>query len=449
MVGVVCTAPLIYALAQNPDLLAARTGDVSIFRASQEQMIGVPDERFLRNVINLTRGFYDYGDLNLRHNLPEHPIHDLLTATLFTLGWLVALWRLREARMRLILLWVAVMALPTLLSTNAPHALRIVGMLPAIALLYALGSSLTVRAASRWIPANYAAAALLALVLVVSGTWTARDYFVYWARDPLLGAAFDLEAQLAAETVAGLRGKIDDEGEVAVSRKLYFTPQMRYATGTVRRHDLEQGAPVPLNQAARFHVLTELDPSVDLSAYLLHPVENEVVATWLDPPQTAADRSLLRESAQSADAVLIRSPLHQPNWPQVVLDEPDNARLPLRAFEMAYPLDVQFANGMELVGYALDTDRVNPGEASDAFLLSTFWRLNPEFPRPDENDFVAFAHLRFGNGQSQQNNAVGSGYPLPLWQPGEIVADHRLLFRAARRCAWQGNVRGRSLSTQR
>ncbi len=67
-------------------------------------------------------------------------MHDPLLAILFTIGWVAALWRIRAARHRLILLWLFVMALPMVLSVPSPHTLRGVGMIAPLALLYGVAA---------------------------------------------------------------------------------------------------------------------------------------------------------------------------------------------------------------------------------------------------------------------------------------------------------------------
>ena len=65
---------------------------------------------------------YVAGDRNLRHNSPGRPVNDPFLALLFTAGWLAALFRIKQPWARLLLIWLAVMLLPTILSTPAPHA---------------------------------------------------------------------------------------------------------------------------------------------------------------------------------------------------------------------------------------------------------------------------------------------------------------------------------------
>ena len=132
--------PLVVAIGKDPLLLSARTEDVNIFTVSQQKMSGLPAERLFHNVIAVVRNFYDQGDQSMRHNLPGRPVNDPLLAVLFTLGWVSAVWQIRQSRNRLLLIWLAVMLMPTVLSTEAPHSLRSTGALPAVAMFYAVGA---------------------------------------------------------------------------------------------------------------------------------------------------------------------------------------------------------------------------------------------------------------------------------------------------------------------
>jgi hypothetical protein len=126
-------------------------------------MPGTPAERFVHNLLAVAGNFYVAGDEAVRHNLPGRPVNDLLLAALFTLGLAAAFWHIRRPAMRLLLLWLAVMATPTLFAAQAPHVLRGIGMLPPLALLYGIGGGVILGALARW--QRWAAPALVILVL--------------------------------------------------------------------------------------------------------------------------------------------------------------------------------------------------------------------------------------------------------------------------------------------
>ncbi|MCU0510835.1 MAG: hypothetical protein MUC34_21255 [Anaerolineae bacterium] len=229
LVGAVVTIPLAVELVRHPDLVLGRVGDVAVVEGAQG---GGMLSSAGRNAVLALRAFYDQGDLNVRHNLPGRPATDPLTALLFTVGVGYALLRLRDPRARLLLIWFGVMLLPSILSGEAPHYLRAAGALPPFALLVGFGgAALAGLAPHRARPVLLPA--LVALVLIVGGALTARDYFGRWASDPGLRAAFTADAQEAAQAANAGASPV-------LPQALYRTPNMAYATGAIEER-LEAG----------------------------------------------------------------------------------------------------------------------------------------------------------------------------------------------------------------
>jgi 4-amino-4-deoxy-L-arabinose transferase-like glycosyltransferase len=129
--------PLVILTWQNPDLILGRTGQVAIWDEA------VNNGRFWstlwQHTVQALGLFFWQGDTILRHNPAGRPIFDFLMTLPFLIGviWCVRHWR-RWTAMTL-LLWTAVMLGPTLLSTDTPHFLRAVGILPAAVIFPALG----------------------------------------------------------------------------------------------------------------------------------------------------------------------------------------------------------------------------------------------------------------------------------------------------------------------
>jgi 4-amino-4-deoxy-L-arabinose transferase-like glycosyltransferase len=222
LVGAVVTIPMAVELARHPDLVLGRVGDVAVVASERGEGVLASAGR---NAVLALRAFYDRGDANARHNLPGRAATDPLTALLFTAGVGYALLRLRDPRARLLLIWFAVMLLPSILSGEAPHYLRAAGALPPYALLVGFGGAALARLAPRS-ARSYVLPALAGLTLVVGGGLTARDYFGRWAADPALAAAFGAAEQEAAqEEAAG--------GSRLLAQALYRTPNMVFATGAI------------------------------------------------------------------------------------------------------------------------------------------------------------------------------------------------------------------------
>ncbi len=138
LVALVVLLPLgLYTLG-HPDIVLARTGQVSVF---SEQINGGHFWQTLGRHTLATLGMFTIrGDRIWRHNVSGRPVWGPALGLAFTIGVGVALARFRRsAAMATVLLWTAAMAVPTLLAEDAPHFLRGVGVLPTAALLPVLG----------------------------------------------------------------------------------------------------------------------------------------------------------------------------------------------------------------------------------------------------------------------------------------------------------------------
>jgi len=355
---------------RDPNTVLGRSGQVSIFDTNlQEEVARAPWQRLLRNVALVFRNFYDRGDQELRHNLPGRPVNDPLLAALFTLGWLTALWQIRQARYRLLLIWLTIMLLPTLLSTQAPHTLRSVGALPTLALLYAVGAQTLLGASSRLIVPRFGAAALLLAVLLISGGLTARDYFTRWAASPGLGDAFSLESQLAADTAARWLAESAQDRPILLSNRLFTQPQMVFALGALP----QETPPVPTastgsGKAIRFLFESSFDARQPM--FLIWRGAEGMVSAALDPLSPSGAQVITQMLAQPSLVQAIAAPIHQAGWPLVLSGVlPESVQLQPR--RIANPLDVHFANGVRLVGYDVQPDTTTAGDGAAEFRVKS------------------------------------------------------------------------------
>lgn len=416
--------PFLYTIGQDPTILAARAGDVSIFTVPSKEMPGTPGERLWENLVKTSLSFYTQGDENPRHNLPARPYLDWAMALLFTLGWLRALWQIRQQRVQLLLIWLAVMATPTLFSTEAPHTLRMAGMLPPLVILIAFGAQGLAAPITRWTGRPVFGAALIVLLLGLSGGLTVRDYFGRWAKLPALGAAFDLDLQLAAETVRTLVPQIADGQALILSRRLYLSPQMRFAVGNIARADLPTDG-TTFTTAAPITFLREESVNPTQLAFLLRPTEGGIAASWLQSSGDAPNPPLL-ERLGAYPYRELTSPLHQPGWPKLWSGELTEPAFPITGNSIPYPLNVTFANGMQLLGYAVQPNPPGSAAAAQSFLLTTYWQRPPQLTTQASEAFDLFSHLLIAGQQIQENGPLGGSYPLSLWPPNQPVDDQRL-----------------------
>lgn len=203
--------PLGIYLLTTPANAAARTADVSLLEQGQVASTGMA---LLQNVFLVGRMFVDRGDLNLRHNLPGRAALDWLTLVGFVTGLVLLLRYWRRPPSWLLASWLVVMLLPTLLSTDAPHYLRASGAVGAVMIIVGMGlvwwwARLENGLAKRgWLKEPVLSLSkgpfrfwllLPLLVLFISGSLTAFDYFGRWANHPALYDGFETLERQAGE----------------------------------------------------------------------------------------------------------------------------------------------------------------------------------------------------------------------------------------------------------
>ncbi len=138
VVALLVLAPLGVYTLRHPDVVLARTGQVTIL--SPEINGGDFWGTLVRHTLRTAGMFFVRGDRIWRHNLAWRPVWEPALGLAFLIGVGAALAGFRRnAGAALALLWTAVMALPTLLAEDAPHFLRAVGVLPTAVLFPVLG----------------------------------------------------------------------------------------------------------------------------------------------------------------------------------------------------------------------------------------------------------------------------------------------------------------------
>lgn len=399
VIACLIAVPLAITIRNDPSLFTARTQDVSILSASQQEMPGATAENLLANVVAVARNFYDQGDQQLRHNLPGRPVNDPVLAVLFTLGWLGAIWQIRRPRNRLLLIWLAVMLTPTVLSTEAPHSLRSAGALPALAMFYAVGGEVvfvawtslrnrrqarlrgaqpdasqpaprTIQDRSLLIPA-----CILLLIVVVSGGLTVRDYFQRWATSPELGGAFDVDLQLAAAEAAAVLDEPGTNQSVILTGDLFAQSQLRFAMGrpVLQYSSLPDTLSDPSERSRSTRFIFDRSFDSDRPLVLLWREGDHIASVWPGPLVVETDESVRQEE----DSLLFSRPLVWPTdefgWPGVF-----TGLLPAQAYfcpsAAPLPLWADFANGMQLLGYDIDVDRGALGDSPDLLRLTLYWQ---------------------------------------------------------------------------
>ncbi len=214
LAGCLAVAPLAAHFVLHPGDFFSRVGSFDAWRAAVQQS---SLHAILSSVQQWIGGFLGlYGDPLLRHNVPYRPPFSPALGVLFALGFVsacVAALRRRDQAAITLLAWWVVPGLLFLASIpNAPHFARLFGALPPALLLAASPVGwIAERLPSRkpipeW--CGFALGALLAALLTVEGVAMIRAYFITWARDPDLYAAYQGDTWRAAERIIQTPGAV-------------------------------------------------------------------------------------------------------------------------------------------------------------------------------------------------------------------------------------------------
>jgi 4-amino-4-deoxy-L-arabinose transferase-like glycosyltransferase len=136
-VGLITMAPLLSYIAQNYADYNRRVGAVSVLNTNDLDT-HTPLGLLLRNGARYLLMWHVQGEPNGRHHLPDAPMLDPATGLLLLLGLALALRTPRSPERLTILAIPLVYAVPAIFSSDAPHAMRALGMLAPACMLAAL-----------------------------------------------------------------------------------------------------------------------------------------------------------------------------------------------------------------------------------------------------------------------------------------------------------------------
>jgi 4-amino-4-deoxy-L-arabinose transferase-like glycosyltransferase len=404
-VALLVAAPLLAYFASNPAHFMQRPASVALNAGGDNPQESLP--ALAANLPRVLGMFFLRGDANPRSNLPGRPVLDPFLALLFVAGLARAIARFGRPREMLPALWLGVMIVPTLVTTDAPHFGRAIGATPAVAALCAGGlaalaswtaalgrlrpAPARASGGSRMALLQTSTAALLVLGLISSGLSTARDYFQAWARSGDLFYAYDVGLVQVAGYVEGL----------PAAEKVYLTPTpgdhytLQYLLKRqVASFDGRAGHVFPPALRSATQIVVVAEDGASLPA--LQSARPDGAIAWT-----------LEDRYGRPYAVAYHLPARA-----------DPAPVP------PYPVQATLGTGVRLLGYALDAKVVAPGEVVHLVL---YWQAL----EPMAVDYTVFTHL-LGENNPASGGPLWAGhdgqpdagrYPTSAWQPGEIVLD--------------------------
>ncbi len=380
-------APLLIYFWANPLSFTTRVGQTSLL--AQSGWGGLVTN--LRLVLAM---FLGTGDGNIRANIPARPMLDWFMAGPFLAGLGLLVWRWRRPGVQLLLAAAVAMTLPTLLSDNAPHFQRAIGLLPWLALITALGVDAGVTFVRSRQPRMATAATTLGWALLLgSALLTTRLYFNVWAADPNLFAAWDVGFTQLADHLA----QVDPAQPVYVSPRGSDHPTISY---------LLQADPTPptvLGFDGRLCVRVRETGPADYIFLVNEDFRGPALLAAYLPE--AADQVLISDDLGATWATQLSQPRGMtPIFPEMI----GNPQV--------------MADGIGLLGYWLSQDALHAG---DRLYVRLFWRVTAQ----PSQAYTTFVHLLAQDADGETLLAGSDAPPgdgtcaTPTWQPGEIIVD--------------------------
>jgi len=392
LIATLLFAPLGWFFSQNLDLVLTRPAQLSIVGSTTS-----PADNSVGDSIWATAKMFgpfgQPGDLDPRRNLPGAPALSLWLALPFYAGLFIALWRVVSPTYSLILIGLAGLLLPGVVSEYAPHFHRILGAAAPVALLCALGLDWL----WQWRPkgnalVRWAAVGLLSIGAVVE----AHLYFVRWAQLPDRFHAFDVGLWEVGQQLAA----------APPTMPIYLTPRTAdHATLAFAWATRSHVPPITFDGRAIFPFTAGNNPQPELYAVIDH---EDFRTSLLLPgvfPTAAVVNTLVDDTGQ------LYARFYQRPAQSLPALEPQQ--------QHAAPL----GDGIALYGYDVKPEKIVPGAI---LYLQLYWDVTSQ----PTADWTVFTHLLRKENDAAftlmagRDSQPGLGsLPTGRWQAGWRVLD--------------------------
>lgn len=395
--ALVAFAPILLFYIQHPTILFLHFNETQNVEAGG---LGATLLRALAGLWKVLLGISLYGDVSPGHNLVGLPFFDPAASVLLWAGLVWLVWRTRHRPAAQVLFtWVGVMALPSALSTDPPSFPRMLAMIGGLAALAGVGAVVV----GQWAfhqerRLGWVTATILGLGLVAGSASSLKAYFSDWPNDP---RSFDAR-------YAGARLTADNALTLAQTNNVLITA--RSQPFIAMQFDLLLGGTPVQTFDASPTCLPYVNDSARATDYGVVMVINQAPLNILRSvyPQGSEVQRVIHPAGY-AYSLFYEVPAHTP------------APAPSQA------VNVQFENGLQLVGYDFATEAKPNGSAT----LKLYWQTSQPLP----NDLVGFVHLGKGaNSQpliANQDAPLCPGLPTSQWQTGFRYIETRTLTLAA------------------
>jgi 4-amino-4-deoxy-L-arabinose transferase-like glycosyltransferase len=396
--------PLIRFAHQNPGVFIHRTDQVALFGKGQGS--DTPLASLAGNTWKVARLFVLGGDTSNSDNIPLRPPLPLPLALAFVIGCAVALRRFRRPAYALLLIWLVWMAVPSIVTQDAPSIRRAVGSVPPMIILIVLGLGWAFDGLVRWVGPRrkgqawaYRAGGLaLCALLIYCVAWGYHYYFVDWAQVKDTFHYFNVglvqTGQYAASTPADTR--------------LYYTPA---GQGNIVH--------LPLAWPIRDRDLRTFDGGAGLVLPPAGPQASLYMVTTFQADATTLPA--LHDIYPTGQVVYQAHDLH---------GVPDQLAYAVPAgtepsLSIQNRLTANLEDQATLLGSNLSATQVRPG---DPLVLTLFWQATAG---PSKLNHTVFTHLlgpvNAATGGTlwagNDGQPVGGSYPTVRWARGEIIVD--------------------------